>query len=77
MLRRLHDEPGKVVGSFFQVVQIEDTFRQSPEESRVPILQHLPARTEQTRRRIELAPERQQVVFVSTGAMQKQQRAVG
>src|SRR5207249_5591495 len=68
---------GQFVSPFFQIFQIEHALGQTPKESRHPILQDFAARAKQRRARIELASERDQIAFVPSSAMQKQQCAIG
>src|SRR5438128_2538398 len=56
-----------------KVLFVEHAFRQSAEESRHSVFQHFAARTEQVRMWKQLPTESDQIVFVPSGAMQKQQ----
>jgi hypothetical protein len=74
--RRRLDEIGQIIGASLQILEIEDTFRQPAEESRVAVLRDLAARTEERRRWVQFVAQRQQVVLVSAGTVQDQQRAI-
>src|SRR5919106_57650 len=67
---------GQFVCPPHQIFRIKDAFSQTPKESRHAILQDFAARAKQGSVRIELASERDEVALVSTGAVQKQQRAL-
>ena len=56
---------------------IEDAFSQAPEKSRHAVFEDLAARTEQRRGWIEIAAERNHVVFIAAGSMQEQESALG
>src|SRR6266436_2483888 len=75
MAGRRSDEIGQFVGSRFQIFQIEYPFGQSPKKPRHSIFKHLAACAEQRSIRIKLASKRNEITFVSTSAMQKQERA--
>jgi hypothetical protein len=61
------------IGPRLQILQVENAFRQPPEEAGVAVLQCLAARAEQSRCRIELAPERDELVLISTGSVEQEQ----
>jgi hypothetical protein len=75
MLSGRSDEIGQFVRSRFQIFQIEYPFGQSSKEPRHPVLQDFAAWAEQRSIRIKRASKRNEITFVSTRAMQKQQCA--
>jgi ribosomal protein L11 methyltransferase len=68
---------GQFVRAPDQVFFIEDTFSESPEKSRPAILENLAPRTEQRRGGIEIATERNHIVFIAAGSVQEQQGPSG
>ena len=72
--RRGANEIGQLVRAPDDIFFIEDAFGQAPEKSRHAVLENVAARTEQGRSWIEIAAERDHVVFVSAGSMQEQKR---
>src|SRR5438876_6649623 len=73
MLSGCCDKVRQLVGAMFQVFQIEHALGESSKEPRHSVFEHLAARAEQRSIWIELASERNEIAFVSTGAMQQQQ----
>ena len=59
-----------------QILEVEDPFGHATEEPRHPVLEHLPARAEQVRRRIEHLPQREEIGFGPAGAVQEEEGAL-
>ena len=57
-----------------QVLEIEDALRQTAEEPRHAVLQHLPPRAKERCSRSQRLPQRKQVVLVAAGTVQQEQR---
>src|SRR5215213_1554784 len=72
-----YDKLGEVVGSTMEVILVKHAFVESTEEPRHAVLQHCPAYREHCRTGRQLVPQRQQVVLVSAGPVQQQQRRSG
>ena len=63
----------QVVGPDPQVLEIENPFREAPEEAGHPALEHFPSRAQHPGRRRDHLRDRQQILFVPAGAVQRQQ----
>ena len=71
---RVPNELCKRIGLRFEILQIENAFREPAKESRVASLEHFAARAENGGRRIQLPPERDKLMFVAAGAVEHEQR---
>src|ERR1044071_4399639 len=63
------------IRSRLQILQIEHTLSQSAKKSRHSILENFSPWAEQRSVRIEFAPQREEIPFVSSRSMQQQQRS--
>src|SRR5207244_8350475 len=72
---RRGDKIRQLIRSRLQILQIEHTLSQSAKKTRHSVLENFSARTEQRSVRIEFAPQREEIPFVSSRSMQQQQRS--
>jgi hypothetical protein len=66
------DEARELVRPPLEVLEIEHSFGEAPEETWHAALEHLPARTQHRSIRQKSLAERQQIVFVAPCTMQEQ-----
>ena len=71
------DEVGKFVGAADEVVLVEDAGGEAAEETGLAVFEDLAARTEQGRAGAEDAAEREEIIFVATGAVKQKERGRG
>src|SRR5206468_4734869 len=70
------DEVRQLVRAHFQIFQIEYTFGEPTKESRHSVFEDFAARTKQRGIRVELTSKREEIVLVTTGSVQQEQRSV-
>ncbi len=70
---RTFDEYGELISTPPDVVLIENALSEPAEEARHAVLQHLAARRKQRRIRGNRAAKREEIVFVTAGAVQKEE----
>ena len=66
------DEVAQPAGATLEVLDVEDSFREPPEESGPAVFEDLPSGTEQVGARGERVAELQQIVLVAAGSVQEQ-----
>jgi len=72
--RRVFHERRQLPGAQAEILEVEDAFSETAKEPRRTILEHTTARAEQRGRRHQQATQGNEVVLITSGAVQKQQR---